>query len=594
MSGISFGVKIDAKVSAALEAARKKIADVKAKIEGINKTKLNPKVAEGISKLKEKFGELGGKLNEQISQIPVVGEALSGLLTKMGPVGVAIAAVTVAVIGLGKHFFSLAEEFIKVNKLFGEFEKNGSKIDILAAKSKALAKTFEYTDEEISNATKSISKTFGIDSVAAMEKLEKATIAAGKKLPLEDITEFGTQIKAIGGDADSLLSTLAISSKNNLFSNKGLDALKEGGLRLREMSDATKELLKNTGNADISKQLKKGTITQEQAIKKIFSNLDKLSTKNQQELISGILGGAGEDLGKAGIEAIAKFSGGLDSLIDKNSEIVKENQERLKLEEELATVQGKNAKAFIPIVKAWNKIKIQGQIIFEKIITPISELFGDIWNAAKELYNVLSKIWLVTAPLKIIFGAIIGIFKIGIGLLRGYFQIITSLLKGVQKLASFLKEIFIKLFDKIFGEGALDKVKEFFGKIKDYIVEVFTGIGDFFSRLWESINLGLQGNAKAAMQVWLKAKSSLNTPGTVTEEEKKSVDDKLKIQSDKNVEDAAKGATSEVKNITLNLEALQKIGVQNLNNSKDVGDLGNDLTQVLLQVANNVNQVGNN
>jgi hypothetical protein len=87
MSGIVFPVKIDAKITAALQAAQKKIADIKAKIQDINKNKINPKISEGIAKLKENFSGLKDKLNDQVKSIPVVGEKLAELLTMLGPVG---------------------------------------------------------------------------------------------------------------------------------------------------------------------------------------------------------------------------------------------------------------------------------------------------------------------------------------------------------------------------------------------------------------------------------------------------------------------------------------------------------------------------
>jgi acyl carrier protein len=594
MSGIVFPVKIDAKITAALQAAQKKIADIKAKIQDINKNKINPKISEGIAKLKENFSGLKDKLNDQVKSIPVVGEKLAELLTMLGPVGLAITAVGLAAFGAASHFFKLADEFNKTNKLFKDFESNGAKVDILTAKSKALAQTFEYTDEEISKATKSISKTFGIDSVQAMEKLQQASIAAGKKLPLEDITEFATQIKSIGGDADSLLSTMAISTKEGLFSNKSLDMLKEFGTRVRENGKGVQDLLKSTGNTKVGKDLEKGLITQEQAFKNIFGNLDKLSTSKAQETISTLLGGAGEDLGRQGIESIAKFKGGLDELIDKNNEVVQENKKRLELEEELASVQGKNAKGFIPILKAWNIFKLNAQILFEKILTPISGLFTDIWDSLKEIYNVMKITTGNFLGLKIVIGIIVANFKMAIGILRGAFQIVTSILKGFIKLKDFLVNIFLKVFDKIFGAGAFEKVKDFFIRVKDFVVDVFKGIGDFFVKLWETVNLGLQGDFKGAKEAWNKANSIIVPGSNSSKDENKKVNEDLNKSLTENSDNSVKGATSEVKNIVYNLEALQKIGTQNIHNNKDVGDLSTLLQRQLIQLGNDVNQTGNN
>ena len=89
--------------------------------------------------------------------------------------------------------------------------------------------------------------------------------------------------------------------KQGIYSDKGVDAIKEANLRLREMTPAAESALNAIGisSANLQKELTEGSITTFEAIQKVSERLDTLPPQSKivGQAIADIFGGPGEDAG---------------------------------------------------------------------------------------------------------------------------------------------------------------------------------------------------------------------------------------------------------------------------------------------------------
>ena len=182
----------------------------------------------------------------------------------------------------------------------------------------------------------------------------------------------------------------------------------------------------------------------------------------------------------------------------------------------------------------------------------------------------------------------------------------------------------------------IDKVKlilrglgSAFGKVWSNLKEGFMGIGNYFKKIFnpifEAIDNFKKGKYKEAGKNILELGVNLS-PGKIafdvtkklaqgtTEAYNKGSKDLLKYRVKEKIEDkvapktpssatkiagemkgslssSAQGATSSVKNVTINLEALQKIHEQHINNKSDSKKILKDMNSGLIEILNNTNQV---
>lgn len=546
MDNLDINVLIDFKVKTAVDEAlaktkkiKKSVDDVKKSVEDVGKSSGKLKT---FDNLKDKSDKLKDSLKSGImKQLPEMGILSEQLAPALGAVSGAFLAIGAAIVGTTAHFIQLSAEFKKTKDLFRDFEKNESVVSKLSINTKALSETFSRSEEEISKMTISLSKTFGISTLDAIKKVEDAMIATNNKLDPQDIVEFGVQFKNLGASADQFLTHISKSQQIGLFGNKSADAMKNFGDKIKEGSKETKQLLKDVGLKGTDKlftDIAKGKITEYDAFKKIFKNANKLTDTNQQNLLNGLLGGQGTDMG--GIEGaikLANYNGKLSDLIDNTNILTRSQQKQLNLEKELMTEQEKNSKVFSESLKNWDSLKLKSLIVLEKVMRPLGTFIGALID---DIYTVTEN-----------FG-----------------PMIDEINKGLDSVSDKMKSAL--------NNSIGNKVKDIFGK-------------DKYDKLKNFLNNFLQLTPyKNPDDLWEMAEDKRNPADDAAKKAAKKVIEDLGINTDNN----AQGSSSEVKNIIINLEALQKIAKQVVMSSKDTDILSETLTNQLLQVINNSNQAG--
>jgi len=223
---------------------------------------------------------------------------------------------------LSKAFLDLDKNVTLVEKRFnisrGEAEKLNNTIG-------ALSKTFETDVKDSIKASTVLIREFGIDGKKAVELLEKAALKVPTQFNelLEQSKEYASQLSQIGIDADHFLSISTQALQQGVWSDKGVDAIKEFNLSLRELTpDADAALAKiGISGKKIQDEIKAGNLTVFEALTQVSNKLDTfgINSKEVGQVLADVFKGAGEDAGKFILE-IGKLETSLDEVEDQISD----------------------------------------------------------------------------------------------------------------------------------------------------------------------------------------------------------------------------------------------------------------------------------
>jgi len=229
-----------------------------------------------------------------------------------------------------------AEEFLKLGLEIKKIKKEtslltdatGKDLDSIVSKVRATSKVFDKEYNEVLRAANSLSKEFGISMNEAISKINEG-FARGVDINgeyLETIKEYSSQIKAAGMDVDQFNELLQMSAKEGIFSDKGIDVVKEGMLRIREMTVATRDALKLVGISgdEMQKQLKSGQITIFDAVQQVAKALGNVSEAGTETgtILADVFGGPGEDAGIRFIKLLGEMDGKFSDLNDEQKRYI--------------------------------------------------------------------------------------------------------------------------------------------------------------------------------------------------------------------------------------------------------------------------------
>jgi hypothetical protein len=615
-NSVEYNISLDASVTSAVKKVEKQVAELEKNITDINKTPISPKVSgktkSGFKGLSKSVGDVQSKMAGFASGIPGVGGSLSGLVSAINPVTAGLAVLSAAVVGVGTHLIGVQKEIDNTRSSFSRFV-DASNLNAVVSKATALRRVFKDLDEkELAQATKTLQKEFGVSGVEALALLEKSLIATNGAIDLDNVKEYASQIKKTGGSAEDLLAIISLSENEGFYQDKGIDAVKEFNLRFSEMGKGAEDALKAVGinGKELQEQVANGTLTQKEAFNQIFGEMDKLDAKSQQILTAGILGAPGEDLGVNGIMAIANMEQGLDGLIAKQGASAKRQQKILDLNTKLAESQVKTAKTLRPLFQGIEEMWLRAQIAFAEFLNPIIEWIVDVGTDLANIFgpSLIEKFKMIGSAIKIAFIPFVLMMKA----IKGTIRLISQMMTGLRKFATFLGTVVKKAITNVLGQDMIDDLKLIWESLFTFIGAKWNQLSTMMKATFDAISEGLAGNFEASAKAFEKAKEAGKAlfSGSTIKFEKEGgedtapedkgtgagtgtgTDQTLDTKINGNIDNAVQGATSSVNNITLNLDSLQHIENQTISNGGEAGDVSNELQQLLLQTANDVNQTG--
>lgn len=227
-----------------------------------------------------------------------------------GPVGIITALVT-GIGALGVKLFEMSGAIAQA-KLQAEqlTQASGDYALVVAAQGQAIQEVYGVELPESLTAANTLTQELGGSIADNTEALGNAAALTGDRFGevLDIVREYPGQFRELNIGARDFLAIATQQVQDGIYSDKGVDALKEGLLRLREMPDATRNALESIGvsGEEIQQRIQDGSSTLFEELQNVSSEIAKLDPQAEAtgKVIANVFGGPGED---AGIRYIASL-----------------------------------------------------------------------------------------------------------------------------------------------------------------------------------------------------------------------------------------------------------------------------------------------
>jgi hypothetical protein len=220
----------------------------------------------------------------------------------------------------------------------------GPALDNATSRVTAIAEVYDKDFNQVLQAANNLSQQMNIsfgESLGLIEKGFQAGADASGEF-LDNVREYPAFFQEAGFNAEQFISTITKQTKSGIFSDKGVDAIKEATLSLREMTEPTREALEAIGiDADeLSNKITTGQIKMSDAIALVSGKIAKLPAQSQAVglALADIFKGAGEDAGVEFISTLSDINVELEDMIDNTDDLVIAQQNNI-----IATTQWNEA-----------------------------------------------------------------------------------------------------------------------------------------------------------------------------------------------------------------------------------------------------------
>lgn len=416
-----------------------------------------------------------------------LGKTLLGLLSN--PVFLAIAGIAAAGAAF-KWWYDYNAGLVEATRLTKQFTgKSGDDLKAFRNEVQAVADSFNADFRETLITTNALSKQFGISANEALQLVKDGFLAGGDANGefLDTLKEYPAYFKEAGISADQFVAIVTQTNKMGIFSDKGVDAIKEANLRLREMTTATAAALDGIGisSEQVQKDLQTGTKTTFDVIQDVSAKLAELpdNAATVGAAIADIFGGPGEDAGLQYLRTLKDISTNMDEVKGKAGVLAQLQEEQLQSQIEL---QNALSGLFDATGGNFETLTTQAKVFVNQGLTAIIKGVIDVVNYLIELYNesvLIRAIWNgIVAGFKTtfdtlgnLFGFFIDIVKATGTALKGAFTLdFDDIKKGLSDYAAAygnLVKAQVKDITQNFKEGLDDMQK----KIKPITIPVSVG-----------------------------------------------------------------------------------------------------------------------
>lgn len=338
----------------------------------------------------------------------------------------------------------------------------------------AISETFDVDFGETLQSANVMSKQFGISVSESLKLLQDGFVAGANASDefLENVKEYPTYLKEAGLNAEQFVAISTNATKQGIFSDKGLDTIKEGNLRLREMTTATAAALDGIGisSKKVQKELQNGSKTTFDIMQEVGNKLKEYPASSAKvgKAIADIFGGPGEDAGLKYIETLGDIEMNMDKVKEQSSDVAKAQEKQ---------------------VEANKRLKDTASALF------------DVTGGGFEMMKAQAATF-VSNHLTKLLRAIINLYNQSVAF-RGLIQLIGFAFKSVGQVALLAFNIIIDAIKLVArpARGLLQMFEGFFSfdvkKMQDGFNSIFSGLGNTVKEAWGDLKKFGSGMADA-------------------------------------------------------------------------------------------------
>ena len=305
----------------------------------------------GLVGINNNFGEslrglsqtnAGGVMDGLGTKAKALGQTLLGLLSN--PWVLAFLGIAGVVAGV-KWWYDYNKGLVEATKLTKDFTGlSGSELKGVRNEVQAVADSYDKDFREVLEATNALSKQFGISFQEAMQLVEDGFVAGADANGefLENVKEYPAYFREAGLSASEFIAITTQANKAGIYSDKGIDVIKEGNLRIREMTKATAEALDAIGisSKEVQQSLADGSKTTFDIMQEVSAKLAEFPEASSEvgTALADIFGGPGEDAGLQYILTLKDIDTNLDNVKDRAGELAELQEEQMRSQVELENV----------------------------------------------------------------------------------------------------------------------------------------------------------------------------------------------------------------------------------------------------------------
>ena len=468
-----------------------------------------------------------------------LGKTLLGLLSN--PVFLAIAGIAAAGAAF-KWWYDYNAGLVEATRLTQQFTgKSGDDLKAFRNEVQAVADSFNADFRETLIATNALSKQFGISANEALQLVKDGFLSGADANGefLDTLKEYPAYFKEAGISADQFVAIVTQTNKMGIFSDKGVDAIKEANLRLREMTTATAAALDGIGisSEQVQKDLQTGTKTTFDVIQDVSAKLAELpdNAATVGAAIADIFGSPGEDAGLQYLRTLKDISTNMDEVKGKAGVLAQLQEEQLQSQIEL---QNALSGLFDATGGNFETLTTQAKVFVNQGLTAIIKGVIDVVNYLIELYNE-------SVLIRAIWNGIVAGFKTTFDTLGNLFGFFIDIVKAT---GTALKGAFTLDFDEV-KKGLADYAAAYGNLVKAQVKDIT-----------ENFQEGLDGMQKKIKPLTIPV-SVGDTPTPQTDN--KPVTTQNPTVTPRGKSDAEKAAEQQAKQIEAaykkNLEATRKL-----------------------------------
>ncbi len=389
---------------------------------------------------------------------------------------------------------SAQQENIAVTQLTG---KTGDEMLHLRNSIKAVSDHFGTDFKDTLQGVNALTKGFGISAEEAMQLVKDGFVSGANAQGdfVDTLKEYPRYFKEAGLSAEDFIAITVNAAKQGIYSDKGVDVIKEGNLRIREMTAATAAAMEGIGISaeKVQADLQSGSITTFDVMQMVAAKLSELPASSAAvgTAIADIFGGPGEDAGLEYIQSLANVQLNMDAVKAAAGETALQQEGLIQTQENLknsmsglidlsglytniapyaelaaqVAITATGIGSFIKTLQAMNLalIKNKAAALASAAAQKIVSAATLAWTAVQKILNVVlsaNPVGIVIAAI----GALVAIVITAYNNCEGFRQIVDKVWEALKPLANAIMNGLAKAF-----EWLVEKCKEAWEWLKNIL-----------------------------------------------------------------------------------------------------------------------------
>jgi hypothetical protein len=353
-------------------------------------------------KLSGTLGQVTGAIGGVQNGFASLNKASGSLSVGLGTIGIALTAFQ-AISSIVGGLIEAARATKELSAQVTNFTQiTGEELTQVVATSQAIAVTYGKNVDDIVVAANSASKALGISFAQALDVVEvgfrKGADAQGQFL--DGLKEYSVQFRDAGLSAEDFLRVSIAAANEGIFSDKGLDAVKEFGLRIQEQTKGSKDALTNAFGKEFTDELftniNNGSVTSGQAFGLVTDKITETGVAGSQlqTIIADVFGGPGEDIGKEFLITLGDVLQSTDDVTLSTNLYQRQQEELFKVNEQLKISEVAYNQTLATTGVEFEIATAKGKIFLNNVLSGILSYFEQVpnrLNAYKKAFAEFTK-----------------------------------------------------------------------------------------------------------------------------------------------------------------------------------------------------------